>query len=64
MPQRCNVYVAEQFKHRVVELPAAAGAQRVLPFTGFGRLGGLAVDSAGNLYVIDGNDRVVKLTVR
>jgi serine/threonine-protein kinase len=34
----------------------------VLPFTGLNSPNGVAVDTAGNLYVTDfGNDRVVKL---
>ena len=42
----------------------AYAPQAVLPFTGLnlGTAGGVAVDSAGNLYVVDGlNNRVVKL---
>jgi serine/threonine protein kinase, bacterial len=46
----------------VVKLPAGSGTPTVLPFTGLNWPGGVAVDSAGNLYVTDfGNNRVVKL---
>jgi DNA-binding beta-propeller fold protein YncE len=50
-----------------VALTVIAGCQSssqvVLPFTGLGDPAGVAVDSAGNLYVIDEwNNRVLKLT--
>ncbi|MFZ0902462.1 MAG: protein kinase [Mycobacterium sp.] len=42
--------------------PAAPAAPTVLPFTGLKNPDGLAVDTAGNLYVTDnGNNRVLKL---
>jgi serine/threonine-protein kinase len=47
---------------RVVKLPAGSDTQAVLPFTGLYNPAGVAVDSAGTLYVTDtGNSRVVKL---
>ena len=46
----------------VVKLAAGSATQSVLPFTGLNDPWGVAVDSAGNLYVTDGqNNRVVKL---
>jgi DNA-binding beta-propeller fold protein YncE len=48
--------------HRVLKLPAGSNTPSVLPFTGPLSPWGVAVDSAGNLYVTDqGNNRVVKL---
>ena len=42
--------------------PAPPPVQTVLPFAGLNNPRGVAVDSAGNLYVTDpGNNRVVKL---
>jgi serine/threonine-protein kinase len=47
---------------RVVTLAAGSTTQAVLPFTGLDGADGVAVDTAGNVYVGDwGNDRVVKL---
>ena len=47
----------------MVKLAAGSNTQTVLPFTGLSTtLGGVAVDTAGNLYVTDfANNRVVKL---
>jgi serine/threonine-protein kinase len=42
--------------------PSAAGTQAQLPFVGLGGSSGVAVDSAGNVYVTDaGNSRVLEL---
>jgi DNA-binding beta-propeller fold protein YncE len=47
---------------RVVKLAAGSSTQTVLPFTGVSGPLGVAVDSAGNLYVADPfNNRVLKL---
>src|ERR1700739_1172490 len=57
-----NLYVADTFNNRVVELAAGSSTQSGLPFTGVNHLVGVAVDSAGTVYVTDvGNSRVVKL---
>jgi serine/threonine protein kinase, bacterial len=45
-----------------VKLAAGSATQTVLPFTGINNPYGVAVDSAGNLYVTDAvNNQVVKL---
>jgi serine/threonine-protein kinase len=42
--------------------PASPSGQSVLPFTGLGNPGGVAVDGTGNVYVADaGNSRVLEL---
>ena len=45
----------------VVKLAAGSTTPAVLPFTGLHSPEGVAVDSAGNLYVTDQNNRVVTL---
>ena len=48
--------------NRVLKLAAGSATQSVLPFTGLDDPGGVAVDTAGNLYVTDShNNRVLKL---
>ena len=48
--------------NRVLKLAAGSTTQTVLPFTGLNHPAGVAVDTAGNLYVVDwGNNRVLKL---
>jgi serine/threonine-protein kinase len=48
--------------NRVLKLAPGATTPTELPVTGLGSLGGVAVDSAGNVYLVDkGNQRVVKL---
>jgi hypothetical protein len=66
-----NVYVAETRTNRVFKLTAGSNTPTVLPFTGLdlfdggvidGSTAGLAVDTAGNVYVSDsGHHRVGKL---
>ncbi len=50
---------------RVVKLAAGSNDQTVLPFTGLGNLRGVAVDTAGNVYVTEytrgGDAKVLKL---
>ena len=46
---------------RVVKLAAGSNTPTVLPFAGLYQPQGLAVDSAGTVYVTDFNNRVVKL---
>jgi serine/threonine-protein kinase len=49
----------------VLKLSAGSSTQNVLPFTGLNQPEGVAVDSAGDLYVVDyGNTWVVKLAAR
>jgi serine/threonine protein kinase, bacterial len=58
-----DVYVTSEGMYgRVVELPPASSTPTVLPFSGLYQPQGLAVDSAGTVYVADFNNRVVKLT--
>ena len=63
-----NVYVAETVyadgveKGRVVRLAAGSNTQTTLPFTEFSDPKGIAVDSAGSVYVVDGgHERVLTL---
>ncbi|TDH48273.1 serine/threonine protein kinase [Mycobacterium eburneum] len=57
-----NVYAASMGMYgRVVKLAAGSDNPTVLPFTGLYQPQGLAVDSAGAVYVSDFNNRVVKL---
>ena len=50
--------------NRVLKLAAGSGTQTVLPFTGLNEPAGVAVDTAGNVYVTDAsNNRVLKLSV-
>ncbi len=58
-----NLYVASQSMSGLVVLfPAGSDEPTVLPFSGLSRPRGLAVDSAGTVYVADSDDRVVMLT--
>ncbi|MFD4223355.1 NHL repeat-containing protein [Streptomyces griseus] len=60
-----DLYIADSFNDRGVELPAGGGPQRTVPATGLNSPYGLAFDPAGALYIADfDNDRVVKLPVR
>ena len=55
------MYVTD-FNNRVVKLAAGSNAVTPVPFTGLNYPEGIAVDSAGDVYVADrGNNRVVKL---
>ena len=56
------MYVADRGNDRVVELMAGCNNQTVLPFDGLKDPDGVAVDSAGNVFVTDtDNNRVLKL---
>ncbi len=58
-----DVYVTSEGMYgRVVELAPGSSNPTVLPFSGLYQPQGLAVDSAGAVYVADFNNRVVKLT--
>jgi serine/threonine protein kinase, bacterial len=62
----CHVFntgpCGTQVLDRVLKLPAGATIPSALPFTGLKNATGIAVDSAGNVYVADiDNDRVLKL---
>jgi serine/threonine-protein kinase len=58
-----DVYVTSEGMYgRVVELAPGSSTPTVLPFSGLYQPQGLAVDSAGAVYVADFNNRVVKLT--
>ncbi len=60
-----NVYVAVVGYKQVLKLAAGSNNTTTLPFTGVDQPMGVAVDSAGNLYVSDhSNNRVVKLPVQ
>jgi serine/threonine-protein kinase len=56
-----NLYVTDAGNKRVLKLAAGSSTQTELPFTFLNTPSGAAVDSAGNVYVCDGN-RVLKLT--
>jgi serine/threonine protein kinase, bacterial len=64
-----NVYLADA-NSRVLKLPAGSTTQVALPFTGVKDPQGVAVDTAGNVYITDmhnnyitdmHNNRVLKL---
>ncbi|NEE59116.1 hypothetical protein G3M55_83100, partial [Streptomyces sp. SID8455] len=53
---------ADSFNDRVVKVPADGSGQVTVPTTGLLHPNGLALDSAGNLFVADFvNDRVVRI---
>lgn len=57
-----DVFVTSEGMYgRVVELPPGSSTPTVLPFSGLYQPQGLAVDSAGAVYVADFNNRVVKV---
>jgi serine/threonine protein kinase, bacterial len=57
-----DVFVTSEGMYgRVVELPTGSSTPTVLPFSGLYQPQGLAVDSAGAVYVADFNNRVIKL---
>jgi serine/threonine-protein kinase len=57
------LYVTDAYygDKRVLKLAAGASAPTVLPFTGLDHPLGVAVDTAGNLYVAERSNRVLKL---
>jgi hypothetical protein len=58
--RRCHLN--DSFNNRVLKLPAGASAQTMLPFTGLSTGGGVAVDSAGDVYFADfKNHRLLEL---
>jgi DNA-binding beta-propeller fold protein YncE len=59
---RGNLYVADTFNNRVLELAAGSNTPTVLPFTGLKEPRFVAVDTVGNLYVTVAPGGVVKLT--
>jgi DNA-binding beta-propeller fold protein YncE len=59
---RGNLYVADTFNNRVLELAAGSKTPTVLPFTGLKEPRFVAVDTVGNLYVTVAPGGVVKLT--
>ena len=55
-----DVFVVDD--DRVLKLAAGSNTQVVLPFTGLKGVVDVAVDPAGNVYVVDGgNKRVIEL---
>ena len=58
-----DVYVTDGGNKQVLKLAAGSSTPTVLPFTGLNGPGGVAVDTAGNVYVLDhsGFGQVVKL---
>jgi DNA-binding beta-propeller fold protein YncE len=59
------VYVTDFGANRVLKLAPGATGPTVLPFTDLNEPSAVAVDTAGNVYVLDGgNFRVLKLAVR
>ncbi len=63
LPAAGDVYVIDANNKQVVKLAAGSNDQTVLPFTGLNYPDDVAVDAAGNVYVLDnsGFGRVVKL---
>ena len=59
-----DVFVADFYGFRVVELPAGGTTQLTLPFNGLAVPTGVAVDNAGDVFVTDGaNNDVLELPV-
>lgn len=46
-----DLFVADTFNNRVVELPSGSTSQEVLPFTGLNQPWGVAVDKTGDVFV-------------
>ncbi|WP_081282635.1 serine/threonine-protein kinase PknD [Mycobacterium asiaticum] len=57
-----DLYVSDGHANKVVKLVKASNTSDPLPFQGLKNPQGIAVDAAGNVYVVDsGNNRVLKL---
>jgi len=57
-----NAYATDSGNRRVLKLARGSDTQTVLPFTDLGNPTGVAVDSAGTLYVADyDNNHLLKL---
>ncbi|MDT5279064.1 MAG: hypothetical protein QOJ20_259 [Mycobacterium sp.] len=57
-----NIYVSDSGVNRVLKLAAGASSPSVLPFTDLNKPSAVAVDTAGDVYVLDDrNFRVLKL---
>jgi serine/threonine-protein kinase len=57
--------VSDFSNNQVLKLPAGASSPSVLPFTGLHDPDDVAVDTAGNVYLLDSmNFRVLKLTAK
>ena len=58
-----DLYVADNENKQVLKLPAGSSDETALPFTGLNGPNAVAVDGAGNVYVLDhsGFGQVVKL---
>ena len=58
-----DVFIADTFNNRVVEVAAGSGAQTTVPASGLSGPAGVAVDGAGDVFIADSqNNRVVEVT--
>ena len=58
-----TLHATDMQNNRAWKLPADSSSPTVVPFQGLYSPMGVAVDSAGNVYVADRNNRVLKLPV-